>query len=108
MVYVYDYLTPCLLHIFSLLKNKEQKERERLKQQQDLDDKMTEIANHVFGDVLTENPAVAQSAFGAHRVITDRWKGMSPQELEDIRKTQERQRAENEVSCRLQFPLRFD
>jgi len=76
--------------------NKEQKERERLKQQQDLDDKMTEIANHVFGDVLTENPAVAQSAFGAHRVITDRWKGMSPQELEEIRKTQERQRAETE------------
>lgn len=76
--------------------NKEQTERDRLKQQQDLDDKMTEIANHVFGDVLTENPAVAQSAFGPHRVITDRWKGMSPQQLEDIRKQQERQRAENE------------
>jgi len=76
--------------------NKEQQERSRLKSQQDLDDKMTEIANHVFGDVLTENPSVAQSAFGPHRVITDRWKGMSPQQLEDIKKTQERQRAENE------------
>lgn len=76
--------------------NKEQNERNRLKQQQDLDDKMTEIANHVFGDILTENPSVAQSAFGPHRVITDRWKGMSPQQLEDIRKEQERQRAENE------------
>jgi len=76
--------------------NKEQNERSRLKAQQDLDDKMTEIANHVFGDVLTENPAVAQSAFGPHRVITDRWKGMSPQQLEDVRKQQERQRAENE------------
>jgi len=58
---------------------------------------MTEIANHVFGDVLTENPSVAQSAFGPHRVITDRWKGMTPQELEDIRKQQSQQRAEKEV-----------
>jgi hypothetical protein len=59
---------------------------------------MTEIANHVFGDVLTENPAVAQSAFGPHRVITDRWKGMSPQQLEDIRRQQDKQRLEKEVN----------
>lgn len=58
---------------------------------------MTEIANHIFGDTLTENPAVAQSAFGPHRVIPDRWKGMSPQQLEQIRKEQERQRLEKEV-----------
>ncbi|GFS19303.1 RIB43A-like with coiled-coils protein 2 [Elysia marginata] len=76
--------------------NNEQMERSRLKKQQDLDDKMTEIANNVFGDILTENPAVAQSAFGPHRVITDRWKGMSPEQLEDIRKQQARQMAENE------------
>uniref|UniRef100_A0A0B7A525 RIB43A-like with coiled-coils protein 2 n=1 Tax=Arion vulgaris TaxID=1028688 RepID=A0A0B7A525_9EUPU len=76
--------------------NNERREREQLKRQQDLDDNMTEIANHIFGDILTENPAVAQSAFGPHRVITNRWKGMSPQQLEDIRKQQERQRAENE------------
>lgn len=77
------------------LKN-EQNERDRLKQQQDLDDKMTEIANNVFGDILSENPAIAQSAFGPHRVIVDRWKGMSPQQLEDIKRQQDRQRAENE------------
>ncbi|KAH9488209.1 Protein Tax-1 [Bulinus truncatus] len=76
--------------------NNEQRERERLKRQQDQDDNMTEIANHVFGDILTENPAVAQSAFGPHRVIPDRWKGMSPQQLEEIRKEQARQRAEAE------------
>ncbi|KAH3820008.1 RIB43A-like with coiled-coils protein 2 [Dreissena polymorpha] len=75
---------------------RERSERERLHKQQELDDNMTEIANHVFGDVLTENPAVAQSAFGPHRVITDRWKGMSPQQLEDIRKQQEKQRLEKE------------
>ena len=44
--------------------------------------------------MLTENPDVAQSAFGPHRVITDRWKGMSPEQLEDIRRTQELQRQE--------------
>lgn len=60
---------------------------------------MTEIANHIFGDILIENPAAAESAFGAHRVISGRWKGMSPQQLEDIRKQQEKQRAENEVIC---------
>lgn len=75
---------------------RERNEKERLQKQQELDDNMTEIANHVFGDVLTENPAVAQSAFGPHRVVTDRWKGMSPQQLEDIRKQQEKQRLEKE------------
>lgn len=76
---------------------RERDDKDRLQKQQELDDNMTEIANHVFGDVLTENPAVAQSAFGPHRVITDRWKGMSPQELEDIRRQQAQQRAEKEV-----------
>ena len=77
--------------------DRERKEKERLKKQQDLDDNLTEIANHIYGDILTENPAIAQSAFGPHRVITDRWKGMTPQQLEKIRQDQERQRAENEV-----------
>lgn len=75
---------------------RERDEKERLRKQQQLDDNTTEIANHVFGDILTENPAVAQSAFGPHRVITDRWKGMSPNQLEDIRKQQELQRKEKE------------
>lgn len=76
--------------------SRERDERERLKKQQTLDDNMTEIANHVFGDTLTENPAIAQSAFGPHRVIADRWKGMSPQQLEDIRQQQDKQRLEKE------------
>ncbi len=44
--------------------------------------------------MLTENPDVAQSAFGPHRVITDRWKGMSPEDLEEIRRVQDLQRQE--------------
>ena len=37
------------------------------------DDKLTEIANHVHGDFLTENPAISTSAFGPHRVIPDKY-----------------------------------
>ena len=66
---------------------------------------MTEIANHVYGDLLTENPAVAQSAFGVHRVIPDRWKGMSPEQVADIRRTQELQRKEKQVGKFMRLPL---
>lgn len=93
--------------MFQFLKKNEQRERERLKRQQEQDDNMTEIANHVFGDILTENPAVAQSAFGPHRVIPDRWKGMSPQQLEEIRKEQARQMAEAEVKLWLWLNSNF-
>jgi hypothetical protein len=65
-----------------------------LNKQREMDDKLTEIANHVHGDFLTENPAIATSAFGAHRVIPDRWKGMSPEQLADIRKQQKEQEDE--------------
>ncbi|CAH1783212.1 unnamed protein product [Owenia fusiformis] len=75
---------------------REQAEKKRLASQQEQDDNNTEIANHVFGDILTENPSVAQSAFGPHRVITDRWKGMSPEQIADIKRTQELQRKEKE------------
>ena len=47
--------------------------------------------DQVFGDTLTENPGVAQSSFGAHRVITDRWKGMSAEQKADIQKIREQQ-----------------
>jgi len=59
------------------------------------DDNLTEIANHVYGDVLTENPDVARSAFGPHRVVPDRWKGMNQDQLEVIKNTQAAQQAEN-------------
>ena len=71
--------------------------RRNLKKQQEDDDNKTEMANNVYGDFLTENPAVAQSAFGAHRVIPDRWKGMTPEQLADIRRQQEIQRKELQV-----------
>lgn len=72
-------------------------EKMRLKNQQEEDDNATELANHIYGDILTENPAVALSAWGPHRVITDRWKGMSPEQIAQIKQTQEDQMKEREV-----------
>lgn len=76
--------------------DRERKAREELEKQQAHDDNSTEMANHIYGDFLTENPAVAQSAFGPHRVVPDRWKGMSPEQIADIRRTQELQRKEKQ------------
>ena len=75
----------------------EKSARLELEKQKELDDSMTEISNNVFGDMLTENPAVAQSAFGSHRVIPDRWKGMSPAEINRIRDIQNDQIQEKKV-----------
>lgn len=62
---------------------------------QEQGENMTEIRNQVLGDTLTENPEVARSAFGPHRVLPDRWKGMSDAEIAGIRQVQEKQRADN-------------
>lgn len=70
--------------------------RRNLQKQQEHDDNSTELANQVYGDFLTENPAVAQSSFGPNRVVPDRWKGMSPEQIADIRRTQELQMKERQ------------
>ena len=80
-----------------ILQARERAAKEALMKQQEQDDNMTEMANNVYGDFLTENPSVAQSAFGAHRVIPDRWKGMTPEQIADIKRTQELQMKEAQV-----------
>ncbi len=65
---------------------------------QEQDDNMTEIANALFSDLLTENPDQAMSSFGPNRVVPDRWKGMSAEQIERIRKEQARQIDEKKVS----------
>merc|ERR1712224_747417 len=76
---------------YNLALARERKSKEDNEKQKTLEDNLTEISNQVYSDTLTENPAVAQSAFGSHRVITDRWKGMSPAEINAIRYTQQQQ-----------------
>lgn len=73
---------------FNIQQAEERTLREKHEQAATLQDNLTEIKNHVFGDMLTENPDVARSAFGSHRVITDRWKGMNQEQIEHIRETQ--------------------
>lgn len=87
----------CLLNLFMQLKKREQDQRKAIRNMQEQDDNMTEIANAVFSDLLTENPDQAISQFGPHRVVPDRWKGMSPEQLEAIRKEQQRQVEEKKV-----------
>jgi len=74
----------------------ERKAKEAIDKQKELDDNFTELSNQVFGDTLTENPAVAQSSFGAHRVITDRWKGMNEDQKAEIQRIREQQQAEKQ------------
>ena len=87
------YVTTCT-YPFKTKEKTAQKQHERVQEE---DDNFTEISNNIHGDMLSENPDVAQSAFGPHRVVPDRWKGMSPQQVEDVRRTQEMQREEKEV-----------
>lgn len=75
---------------------REMSAKRELQKRQEEDDNATEQANHIYGDLLTENPAVAQSAFGPHRVVADRWKGMTPEQVEEIKRIQDLQRKEKQ------------
>ncbi|NWI12306.1 RIBC2 protein, partial [Crypturellus soui] len=66
-------------------------ERKKLEKYQTMKDDMAEISSLLRGDLLCENPEQATSSFGSHRVMTDRWKGMSRDELMAIRNSQQQQ-----------------
>uniref|UniRef100_A0A8D0LBV2 RIB43A domain with coiled-coils 2 n=1 Tax=Sphenodon punctatus TaxID=8508 RepID=A0A8D0LBV2_SPHPU len=66
-------------------------ERKKLEKHQEEEDNVAEISNLLKGDLLSENPQQATSSFGPHRVITDRWKGMSQDQLMEIRYRQQQQ-----------------
>ncbi len=78
-------------------------QKEAIKRMQEQDDNMTEIANALFSDLLTENPDQAISSFGPNRIVPDRWKGMSAEQIEKIRKEQARQVDEKRVSVSFVF-----
>jgi hypothetical protein len=80
-----------------LLQADEKALQRRLDEAKELEDKQAEIYNHVTGDMLTENPEVANSSLGPGRKIQYLYKGMSPEERENVRKEQLRQIVENEV-----------
>lgn len=55
------------------------------------------MANTVSSDLLSENPDQAISQFGPHRVVPDRWKGMTQDQLRRIREEQQNQLEEKKV-----------
>uniref|UniRef100_A0A8D0CE66 RIB43A-like with coiled-coils protein 1 n=1 Tax=Salvator merianae TaxID=96440 RepID=A0A8D0CE66_SALMN len=81
---------------FNRAKAAEVAEQQRLAQQREQDDNYAEIHNHLTSDILNENPSTAKSFLGPHRVITDRWKGMSPEQLAAVWKMQQEQCKENQ------------
>ncbi|RTG85632.1 uncharacterized protein DC041_0003821 [Schistosoma bovis] len=83
---------------YNKLLKEESDQKALLKAKQTEDDNMTEICNAIYGDFLSENPAQAISAFGTNRIIPDRYKGMTLEQIKDIRKSQEEQMKEREVS----------
>lgn len=76
---------------FNKVQAAELKEKRKLEYQQGLEDDIAEIANLLQGDLLSENPQQAVSSFGGGRVINDRWKGMSQDQLKEIRDIQMQQ-----------------
>ncbi|CAF2353735.1 unnamed protein product [Rotaria sp. Silwood2] len=70
---------------------RENEERRALKKRQEEYDNYAEMANMVSSDLLTENPDQAISQFGPHRIVPDRWKGMSQDQIRRIREEQQKQ-----------------
>lgn len=69
----------------------EREQKEQAEKRNEEEEKMQEIINAINSDLLTENPEQARSALGPHRICPDRYKGLSPEQLEEIRATQRRQ-----------------
>ncbi|XP_004380066.1 RIB43A-like with coiled-coils protein 2 [Trichechus manatus latirostris] len=65
--------------------------RRRREKKQEQEDNLVEISSLLRGDLLSENPQQAASSFGPHRVVPDRWKGMSQEQLEQTRLVQKQQ-----------------
>ncbi|XP_069347411.1 RIB43A-like with coiled-coils protein 2 [Eulemur rufifrons] len=69
----------------------ESAERKNQEKKQEQEDNLAEISSLLHGDLLSENPQQAASSFGPHRVVPDRWKGMTQEQLEQIRLVQKQQ-----------------
>ncbi|XP_077122749.1 RIB43A-like with coiled-coils protein 2 [Ranitomeya variabilis] len=76
---------------FNRAQAEESLERKKLQKQLEEEENSVEISNSTGGDLLSEDPAQAASAFGPHRVTTDRWKGMSPEQLKEVTGVQQLQ-----------------
>ncbi|XP_059384022.1 RIB43A-like with coiled-coils protein 1 [Carassius carassius] len=75
----------------------EREQQERLRRE---GEELAEMRYMVTSDLLTERPEAAkrktESSAEGPRVLTDRWKGMTPQEISEIHRKREEQRLEKE------------
>ncbi|XP_068083123.1 RIB43A-like with coiled-coils protein 2 [Anabrus simplex] len=79
---------------FNKVLAEEQAHERRLEAVRELEDNQAEIYNFVTGDFLCENRDVALSNLGSKRVIGYLYKGMTQDELQEVRKVQLKQIAE--------------
>lgn len=56
-----------------------------------------EVLNNLTSDLMQENPDLARSALGPHRINPMMYKGMSEAAIKEIRATQQKQMREKEV-----------
>ncbi|KAL3311338.1 Protein Tax-1 [Cichlidogyrus casuarinus] len=70
---------------------RERNNRKEMKKVAEAADDQAEIANSIFGDMLSENPAQANSILGPGRVCVDRFKGLSQVQLDDIQRIRREQ-----------------
>lgn len=68
-----------------------------MQEMREMEDKQAEIYNAITSDLLTENPNVAASNLGANRKNVALYKGMSPEEKEEIKQYNMKQIEENKV-----------
>lgn len=81
---------------FNLQLMQKQEYDRRQKKREEEEDNLAEIYNNLTSDILTENPEVAASSLGPNRIIPYAYKGMSAEELEQIRVGQLQQKRELE------------
>ncbi|MBN3319017.1 RIBC2 protein, partial [Atractosteus spatula] len=69
---------------FNLAKAADRAEKKKLEKQQEEEDNQVEISNLLQGDLLSENPEQAASILGPQRIRPDTWKGLRPEDLQEI------------------------
>lgn len=69
-------------------------QRRRMDRAREEEENLSEVWNSVTSDLLTENPAASEGA--GQRVLTDRWRGMTPEQHSAILREREEQLAERE------------
>ncbi|KAG5317670.1 RIBC2 protein, partial [Pseudoatta argentina] len=80
--------------IFNRALAEEQQQRRHCEAVQDDEDNKAEIYNHVTGDFLTEAREQAESTRGPHKPLTNRYKGMTTDELKVFKDAQLQQMEE--------------